>query len=157
MIRKFVTKPQTVKAICFKNEDETLEQLFDIVGDGCIIEIDDGQAILHFINSKREDQLAKEGDYVVSDVSGELFALSEKEFMSRYELLTEPESTKPIVTLKRWGKVGTEDSNFLVGQAYGHPRFEDGTLIRSSRVIDDRGMEVETVNSIYLLEGKNEA
>lgn len=69
--------------------------------------------------------------------------------------------SKPKVRLENW-----EESFFnpgsLHGEAYGHPRFEDGTMVTTSYVDEDKrkdykdGDVVETQNTLYTL-GKKQS
>ena len=63
-------------------------------------------------------------------------------------------SDKPTVQLEQWYLIGGQ----LYGYAHHHPRFEDGTLVRTSRVISEPGDEpakkgdtLETLNTFYVL------
>lgn len=59
---------------------------------------------------------------------------------------------KPKVKIENWTIMG----NTLVGKAYGHPRFEDGTEVRTSSIVEvpmlpEEGDVVETRNTLYEL------
>lgn len=46
------------------------------------------------------------------------------------------------------------EKRFLHGDCYGHPRFEDGTNIYTSHIVAINLPEVETRNTLYVLEGE---
>ena len=50
-----------------------------------------------------------------------------------------------ILKAQRFGDV-------VIGEAHGHPDFEDGMVIRTSQIIKVEGNEVETLNSRYTVE-----
>lgn len=50
-----------------------------------------------------------------------------------------------ILGAQRFGHV-------VIGESQGHPDFEDGLVIRTSRVVKIEGNEVETLNSRYTAE-----
>lgn len=59
---------------------------------------------------------------------------------------------KPEVRIENW----TILDNQLYGEAYGHPRFEDGKKVRTSSIkevpmMPEEGDKVETQNTIYVL------
>ncbi len=63
-------------------------------------------------------------------------------------------SDKPSVRIENWHLIG----GVLYGDAYDHPRFEDGTTVRTSTVISEPGDEpakegdtLETRNTFYTL------
>lgn len=63
-------------------------------------------------------------------------------------------SNKPEVRIEDWYLIGGN----LYGKAYDHPRFDDGTLVRTSTVISEPGDEpaqkgdrLETHNTFYTL------
>lgn len=55
--------------------------------------------------------------------------------------------SKPRVKLENW----IDHEVQLGGDVYGHPRFPDGTFVRTSRVVERRDGEVETLNTVYEL------
>jgi len=67
---------------------------------------------------------------------------------------------KPIVIMQNWSVTRSYAtpytapelvSHYLCGEVYGHPRFEDGSIITSSRMLDTSGNMVETNNTWYEL------
>lgn len=63
-------------------------------------------------------------------------------------------SDKPQVRIENWHLIG----GVLYGDTYDHPRFEDGTTVRTSTVISEPGDEpakegdtLETRNTFYTL------
>lgn len=62
---------------------------------------------------------------------------------------------KPVVIMK--GAYLLHQGRMLVGLAFGHPRFEDGSFVFSSEVIkaDLQLSVVETLNTIYHVESWN--
>lgn len=59
---------------------------------------------------------------------------------------------KPEVRLENWQQFG----GGMWGQAYGHPRFDDGTQVRTSFIVKEpeefkEGAVVETNNTLYIL------
>lgn len=63
-------------------------------------------------------------------------------------------SNKPEVRIEDWYFIG----GHLYGKAYDHPRFDDGTLVKTSTVISEPGDEpakkgdrLETHNTFYTL------
>lgn len=58
------------------------------------------------------------------------------------------EENRPSATLEKWYPHG--DS--LVGYVYGHPGFEDGSAVVTSRVLDSDGSTwAKTLNTDYTL------
>lgn len=61
--------------------------------------------------------------------------------------------------LKAW-TLHTRDNKWaqLVGRVYGHPKYEDDTLVTTSPILrlDIPGQMAETMNTIYVLEGRRE-
>ena len=64
---------------------------------------------------------------------------------------------KPTIELKNW-YIDNYTYRFLYGNAYGHGKFEDGTFVRTSQILNASIMNVtkeesslvaETHNSIY--------
>jgi len=67
---------------------------------------------------------------------------------------------KPTVWLDDWSMVPSNMSPYtapearrpvLYGRVTGHPRYEDGTYVTTSRILASAGREVETNNTIYNL------
>ena len=59
---------------------------------------------------------------------------------------------KPEVRLEHWSKrEHSPGCDVLLGNAFGHPRFPDGTDVRTSQVLKIEGNRAETLNTIYLL------
>jgi len=63
-------------------------------------------------------------------------------------------SDKPEVRIENWHLIG----GVIYGEAYDHPRFDDGTVVRTSTVISEPGDEpakegdrLETRNTFYTL------
>lgn len=54
---------------------------------------------------------------------------------------------KPFVTIYAWEKRGDR----LVGRVIGHPRFSDGELVTTSRLLNFNELSAETLNTNYLL------
>ncbi len=65
-------------------------------------------------------------------------------------------SNKKLITLKKWsviGDMGPAGLGRLAGEAYGHPRFVDGSPIATSPIKDAQGRYITTVSgSLYYLE-----
>lgn len=67
---------------------------------------------------------------------------------------------KPQVILRNWAVKEAYDiwtppecsTKFLVGEAYNHPRFENGKRVSVSRILCSIGKTVETNNTLYCLE-----
>lgn len=62
--------------------------------------------------------------------------------------------TKPIVGIENWYLIG----GHLYGTTVNHPRFDDGTPVKTSRVISEpsdepakKGDKLETRNTFYVL------
>lgn len=60
--------------------------------------------------------------------------------------------SKPTVRIENWRIA----DNSLIGDAYGHPRFKDGTPVRTSTIMEipmmpEEGNTVETMNTLYKL------
>lgn len=57
-------------------------------------------------------------------------------------------------TLKNWRIYRCADGAMLMGRAYGHPRFEDGKFIMTSKVksVDFESGKAITQNTEYTLE-----
>lgn len=60
--------------------------------------------------------------------------------------------SKPEVRIENW-KIF---DNQLIGDVFGHPRFEDGTAVRTSSILEvpmlpEEGDTVETRNTFYRL------
>ena len=64
---------------------------------------------------------------------------------------------KPTIELKNW-YIDNYTYRFLYGNAYRHCKFEDGTFVRTSQILnasiinltnEESGLVVETHNSIY--------
>jgi hypothetical protein len=69
---------------------------------------------------------------------------------------------KQQVSLTNWYLIEYLGAGVLFGKTKGHPRFHNGTEVRTSRVIkqhvDENGMLiVETKNTIYTLDPKEKA
>lgn len=69
-------------------------------------------------------------------------------------------SDKPEVRIEDWSLI----AGSLYGSAYNHPRFEDGTVVKTSHVISEPGDEpakegdrLETYNTFYTLGKKRNA
>lgn len=54
---------------------------------------------------------------------------------------------KQQARLENWSRFGEQ----LVGEVYGHPRFEDGEVVRTSRVLKMDDKVAETMNTDYTL------
>jgi hypothetical protein len=59
----------------------------------------------------------------------------------------------PVVELSHWGLVAVPGGTALTGSCRGHPRFQDGEEITTSRVVGQRAGMVLTHNTLYLLTG----
>lgn len=59
--------------------------------------------------------------------------------------------SKPIVELRNWVRCNYRNS--YIGEVYGHPRFKDGTRVKTSKTTQYHHAEgtVETLNTIYKL------
>lgn len=67
------------------------------------------------------------------------------------------DSDKPTVTIQDWQIFGEQ----IWGKAFNHPRFDDGTAVRTSMIVDmpsdpKEGDTVETLNTKYVLGKKYE-
>jgi hypothetical protein len=61
---------------------------------------------------------------------------------------------RPIVKLDEWAVYGV----ILIGDAYGHPKFPNGTKVQTSeiqKVYWVNGPRIKTRNTIYQLIGRN--
>jgi hypothetical protein len=61
---------------------------------------------------------------------------------------------KPVVILKRWSFESHyyPYTHFLRGICIGHPRLPDGADIKTSEIECMQGREIETRNTIYILD-----
>lgn len=58
---------------------------------------------------------------------------------------------KPLAILKNWSRSG----NTLSGNVYDHPRFADGTFVRTSSIVNVLpNSHIETRNTVYALVGE---
>jgi len=69
-----------------------------------------------------------------------------------YKAEEKEQEAEPII-LRHWGWC---TSTRLCGEAYGHPRFADGTFVYTSTVqfIDERLGIAKTLNTTYILRDK---
>lgn len=75
--------------------------------------------------------------------------------------MSEPDKLKPYVTLKNWYYVKgvlVNEIGYLIGDAYGHPKHEDGEAIRTGLLIhfDPNKKFAETLTMKYKLENEKE-
>jgi len=63
-------------------------------------------------------------------------------------------NAKPIAELRNWRRCPYR--NAYIGEVYGHPRFQDGTRLKTSKTTQYNHAEgtVETLNTIYKLTNK---
>jgi hypothetical protein len=57
----------------------------------------------------------------------------------------------PVVTMRNVTRITWGGTPRLHGDAYNHPRFEDGDQIITSQIVRDLGNIVVTRNTIYVL------
>lgn len=61
-------------------------------------------------------------------------------------------TTKQTATLRKWLRIPW--MNTITGEVYDHPRFADGTRVVTSSIVKDEGNTVETLNTVYTLDGE---
>lgn len=72
--------------------------------------------------------------------------------------MTEVEQVKPVCTLEDAVKCGIEGEYYYQGYVYNNPKFEDGTYIHTSRLVNEvigehtgKVVAIETLNTVYEL------
>jgi hypothetical protein len=60
-------------------------------------------------------------------------------------------NTMQVATITERMRVPSSYGSKIYGEVKGHPRFKDGNIILTSRVIKDFGNIVVTCNTVYIL------